>query len=198
MLISMPLLNEWFEGQIISWLLGTLVLAIMAFVIRNSPLFTSIGVTLVLLAWLLSGWAIWRGDNDLFAVAHIFEAAAYFYAAAGMVFYMFKDDVVSRDELFSVAAVFTLLAWGFAFLYSVCQQWYPNSFIAFQNPEAPRTWLELLFLSFAILSGVGMTDILPVSAPARVLSAIQMFAGVMYLTIVVARLLGMAKSSLHR
>ena len=111
---------------------------------------------------------------------------------------MFKDDLVSRDELFSVAAVFTLMVWGFAFLYSVCQQWYPNSFVALQNPEAPRTWLELLFLSFAIFSGVGMTDVLPISAPARVLTAIQMFAGVMYLTIVVARLLGMAKSALHR
>lgn len=198
MLISTPLLNDSFEKQVVSWLLGSLVLAIVALVIRNSPLFTSVGVFLVVMAWVLSAWAIVAKDETLFAVAHIFEAGAYFYGAAGMVVYMFKDDLVSRDELFSVAAVFTLMVWGFAFLYSVCQQWYPNSFVALQNPEAPRTWLELLFLSFAIFSGVGMTDVLPISSPARVLTAIQMFAGVMYLTIVVARLLGMAKSALHR
>lgn len=199
MLISLPLLNQHVEGPVVSWLLGTVALMMVALVIRNSPLFTWVGVTLVLLAGLLSGWALWTDNDGLFSVAHIFEAIAYFYAAAGMVVHMFKDDKVSRDELFSVAAVFTLFVWGFAFLYSVCQQWYPNSFIAFQNAESPRTWLELLFLSFAIFSGVGMTDILPILPAARVLAALEMFAGVMYLTLVVTRLLGMAKaSSLHR
>ena len=82
-----------------------------------------------------------------------------------------------------------------AFLFSVCQQWYPQSFIAFANAQEPRSWLELLFLSFATLSGVGMTDVLPISAPARVLVALEMFAGVMYLTMVVTRLLGMAGTS---
>ena len=194
-LISLPLLNDSFEGQIVSWVLGMVALMMVAMVIRNSPIFTTGGIVLVVISLSLSAWAALTKNNDLFALAHIFEAAAYFYAAAGMVMYMFKDHEVSRDELFAVAAVFTLLVWGFAFLFSVCQQWYPGSFIAFQNADSPRSWLELLFLSFAILSGVGMTDILPISPPARVLAAIEMFAGVMYLTLVVTRLLGMVNAS---
>jgi hypothetical protein len=194
-LISLPLLNDSFEGQVVSWVLGMVALMMVALVIRNSPIFTKTGMVLVFISLSLSAWAFISGRSELFALAHIFEAAAYFYAAAGMVMYMFRDHEVSRDELFAVAAVFTLLVWGFAFLFSVCQQWYPGSFIAFQNPDSPRSWLELLFLSFAVLSGVGMTDILPISPPARVLAAIEMFAGVMYLTMVVTRLLGMVNSS---
>ena len=181
-----------------SWLLGTLALIMVALVIRNSPIFTKTGMTLVILAMTLSISAVLTGRTDLLAYAHICEAFVYFYGAAAMVMYMFDDHEVTRDELFAAAAVFTLLVWGFAFLYSVCQQWYPQSFTALVNPDAQRSWLDLLFLSFAILSGVGMSDILPVSAPARVLTAIEMFGGVMYLTLVVTRLLGMANVKLKR
>ncbi|MFZ1891518.1 MAG: ion channel [Formosimonas sp.] len=197
-LISLPLYNNSFEEQAMSWLLGTLALIMVALVIRNSPIFTKTGMTLVVLAMTLSIWAVLSGREDLLAYAHICEAFVYFYGAAAMVMYMFDDHEVTRDELFAAAAVFTLLVWGFAFLYSVCQQWYPGSFTASVDSDAQRSWLDLLFLSFAILSGVGMSDILPVSPPARVLTAIEMFGGVMYLTLVVTRLLGMANGKLKR
>lgn len=194
-LVTLPLLHDTFEGQVLSWVLGSTALFVVALVIRNSPAFNKVGFTLVGLAWLISAVSVFGHLPNLLPLAHIFEAAAYFYAAAGMMMYMFEDTHVTRDELFAVAAVFTLLVWGFAFLYSVCQQWYPHSFIAAVDSEQPRSWLELLYLSFAILSGVGMTDVLPISAPARVLAAIEMFAGIMYLTMIVTRLLGMAAGS---
>ena len=197
-LISLPLYNNSFEEQAMSWLLGTVALIMVALVIRNSPIFTKTGMTLVVLAMTLSIWAVLSGREDLLAYAHICEAFVYFYGAAAMVMYMFDDHEVTRDELFAAAAVFTLLVWGFAFLYSVCQQWYPGSFTASVDSDAQRSWLDLLFLSFAILSGVGLSDILPVSPPARVLTAIEMFGGVMYLTLVVTRLLGMANGKLKR
>ena len=189
-LIALPVLSDSFEGQLVSWILSMIALMMVALIIRNSPVFTAVGLALVVSALSVSAWAFFTQRSELYAIAHILEAAAYFYAAAGMVMYMFADDIVTRDELFAVAAVFTLLVWGFAFLYSVCQQWYPQSFTAMFNSDEPRTWLELLFLSFSTLSSVGLSDILPVSPPARVLSAIQMFGGVMYLTLVVTRLLG--------
>ena len=59
------------------------------------------------------------------------------------------------------------------------------------EPDAPRTWLELLFLSFTILSGVGIGDILPVTPMARALVMLEQFAGVMYIALVVSRLIGL-------
>ena len=58
-------------------------------------------------------------------------------------------------------------------------------------PASPRTWLELLFLSFTSLSGVGLGDIMPVSAPARVLVMLEEFAGVGYIAAIVSRLIGL-------
>ncbi len=72
---------------------------------------------------------------------------------------MLQDHSVTSDELFAAGATFTLLAWAFAFSFSVCQQWYPGSFTAAVDPQSPRSWMELLFLSFSLLSGVGLSDV---------------------------------------
>jgi hypothetical protein len=52
--------------------------------------------------------------------------------------------------------------------------------------------MELLFLSFTTLSGVGLGDIVPLLPMARALVMIEEFTGVMYLALVVSRLIGMA------
>ncbi|NNC24568.1 two pore domain potassium channel family protein, partial [Salinisphaera sp. USBA-960] len=69
--------------------------------------------------------------------------------------------------------------------------WYPDSFVGAQRPGEPRTWLELLFLSFTNLSAVGLGDILPMSPAARVLTMLEQFAGVGYVAAVVSRLIGL-------
>lgn len=52
---------------------------------------------------------------------------------------MLRDHHVTRDELFAVGATLTLLAWGFAYAFFVCQTWFPGSFTGLQ-PEHPRSW----------------------------------------------------------
>jgi hypothetical protein len=128
----------------------------------------------------------------LFAWAQTLESLLYFYAAISLVIYMFKDDIVTLDELYAAAATFTLLVWAFALAYSVCQQLFPGSVSASLDPTNPRKWIELLFMSFSIQSGTGIGDVIPISAQARAISAIQMFTGVMYITIVISRLVGLA------
>ena len=48
---------------------------------------------------------------------------------------MLADHEVTKDELFAVGATFTLVAWGFAYVYTVVQAADPGSFIAAIDPE---------------------------------------------------------------
>ncbi len=112
----------------------------------------------------------------------------YFYTAVGLVMYMFNDNVLTRDELFAAANTFTVLAWGFALAYSVCQQLYPGSITGTLNPDQPRSWVELIFLSFSILSSTGYGDISLVHPIAKVIGTFQMFVGLMYMALIVSRL----------
>jgi len=52
--------------------------------------------------------------------------------------------------------------------------------------------MELLFLSFTTLSGVGLGDIVPLAPMARALVMIEEFAGVMYLALVVSRMIALS------
>ncbi|EOQ60944.1 hypothetical protein F935_03281 [Acinetobacter calcoaceticus ANC 3811] len=176
----------------LTWSLGVLALLLIAKVIRQTPMFTFLGLTFVSGA-ILSSVLIVLGYSNLYIqlFAHSCEALAYFSAAYGLFRYMFADRYLTRDELFAAAAVFTLIAWGFAFLYNICQLVFPYSFQNPNNPHALQTWLDLLFLSFSLQSATGLSDLMPITPPARVLAMLQMFCGVMYLALIVTRLIAL-------
>lgn len=176
----------------LTWSLGVLALLLIAKVIRQTPMFTFLGLTFVSGA-ILSSVLIVLGYSNLYIqlFAHSCEALAYFSAAYGLFCYMFADRYLTRDELFAAAAVFTLIAWGFAFLYNICQLIFPYSFQNPNNPHALQTWLDLLFLSFSLQSATGLSDLMPITPQARVLAMLQMFCGVMYLALIVTRLIAL-------
>ncbi len=173
----------------ISFGLAVPILALL--VVYRSPAVTWVATILVVPSILLTLTAGFAGFDHLLIWAHGLESLMYFYAAISLIMYMFNDNVVTLDELFAAGATFTLFVWGFALAYSVCQQLYPLSISGVVNIDAPRTWMELLFMSFSIQSGTGMGDIMPISNQARVIGIFQMFTGVMYLAIVVSRLVGL-------
>ncbi|MCY6413384.1 ion channel [Acinetobacter sp. VNH17] len=180
------------EYRALTWSLGVLALLIIAKVIRQTPVFTFWGLVFVSGAFLFSILIfIGYGTPAIQVTAYSFEALAYFYAAYGLLRYMFADRYLTKDELFAAGAVFTLIAWGFAFLYAICQLVLPYSF---QNPnqvQPLQSWLDLLFLSFSLQSATGLSDLMPLSPAARVLAMLQMFGGVMYLAVVVSRLIAL-------
>ncbi|GEP43887.1 hypothetical protein BGE01nite_31780 [Brevifollis gellanilyticus] len=171
---------------------GNLVLALTLWVVNRSPMVNWIGWTLAVPAVVLSLMAHLGNYPYSLVIGHLLEAALYFYAAVGLIFYMLADNEVTFDELLAAAATFTLLAWAFAFVFSVCQAISPGSFTGAVNPQEARGWLELLFLSFSVLSSVGLSDVIPIQPMARSLVMLEMFCGVMYMAIVVSRLIAMA------
>ncbi len=107
-----------------------------------------------------------------------------------MIRYLFDDDRVTRDELFATGAAFTVVAWAFAYVYAAAQVIWPGSFVG-AGGAGDRSWFELLFLSFTTLTSVGLSDVTPVLAHARSLVMIEQVAGVLYIALVVARLVGL-------
>jgi hypothetical protein len=187
-----PLLESSDAGRIAFLVFGNVMLALTLWVVNRSPVVNWIGWLLAIPAVGLSLAAHFGGRAELLAPAHLLEAAVYFYAAVGLISYMLADHVITSDELLAAGATFTLLAWAFAFAFSAAQIVLPGCFSGAGAPGEPRTWLELLFLSFSTLSGVGLSDIVPLRAFARSLVMLEMFCGVMYIAIVVSRLIALA------
>lgn len=190
-LLLYPLMDDTQSGRVLFGAVALVVVPLAVWVVSTSPAVNWIAWLLALPAMALSALAIAFDWPGLITVSAIFEATLYFYAAASLIAYMLHDHRVTTDELFAAGATFTLLAWGFAYAYFVCQAWYPGSFTGMVEPERPRRWIELLFLSFTNLSATGLSDILPLGAQARVLVMLEQIAGVGYIAVVVSRLIGL-------
>lgn len=170
---------------------GIIVLMLRVWVINRSPGTDWIAWMLAVPALILSVVSAFVDSTPLVVISSVIDAALYFYAAASLIAYMMSDNVVTTDELFAAAATFTLIAWGFAFLYFVMQIVWPGSFIGTSSAAQPQTFIEMLFLSFTNLSATGLSDILPASTSARVLVMFEQLAGVGYVAVVVSRLVGL-------
>ena len=187
-----PMMQDTSVGRGAFRVVGLLVLGAALYVVKRGPWLTGFAVSLALPVMVLSIWLAFHFDLRTQAITAALSAVFYFYATGSLIAYMLEDEFATVDELFAAGATFTLLAWAFAYVFLVCQFMLPGSFGAGAGPGGSRTWLELLFLSFTTLSGVGLSDIVPVLPMARSLVMIEEFSGVMYLAVVVSRLIAMS------
>jgi hypothetical protein len=168
-----------------------IVLALVVFLVRATPGLTWVSITLGVPAMVLSFVAAVTGTTVLDAYSAPLLAAFYFYAAYSLLRYTLADTRVTSDELFATGATFTLVAWGFAYVYLFVQAMSAGAFVAAQNPGDPRTWMELLYLSFTTLTSTGLSDVMPITPWARSAVMFEQLAGVAYLAMVVSRLVAL-------
>ena len=190
-----PLMEDTSAERALFGVVGLLVLGAALYVVKRGPWLTGFAVVLALPVVVLSIWLAFDFDPRRMVVMAALEAVFYFYAAGSLIAYMLEDEFATVDEMFAAGATFTLLAWAFAYVFLVCQALLPGSFGALVASGSPRTWMELLFLSFTTLSGVGLGDIVPLLPMARALIMIEEFSGVMYLALVVSRLIAQSTTA---
>ena len=189
--LAYPFLDDSTAGRAVLGVVQMGVVLIALWAVRRTPALSLVAVLLGSPAMVFTileafepstGWVV--------LVSAAFHAPFYFYISYGMIRYLFHDDRVTRDELFATGAAFTVVAWGFAYVYAAAQVFWPGSFVA-HDGGGDREWFELLYLSFTTLTSVGLSDVTPVEGHARSLVMIEMIAGVFYVALVVARLVGL-------
>jgi hypothetical protein len=186
-----PFMESSDVGRSLFSVFGIAILSLVVMAVRSSPGLTWVGVLLGIPATVLLLIQAVTRDDALLPYSSAFEAVLYFYAAGALIAYMLADHEITRDELFAVGATFTLVAWAFAYSYTVCQAIEPGSFTAAVDPTGDRSWMELLFLSFTTLSSTGLSDVIPIKPFARSLVMIEQIAGLAYVAMVVSRLVGL-------
>lgn len=133
--------------------------------------------------------AVFRDTDWITLTSGLLHAPFYFYVSYAMLRYLFHDDVITTDEYYATGAAFTVVAWGFAYVFSVVQVVWPSSFS--NDGGFDHSWFELLYLSFSTLTSVGLSDIVAVGEQARSVVMVEMMVGVFYVAMVVARMVGL-------
>ena len=178
-------------GRALFSIFGIAILGLVVRAVRSLPMLTWVSLLFAVPATITLGIQVVTASEELRPVSSALEAVLYFYAAFGLIRYMLADQHITRDELWAVGATFTLVAWAFAYTFTVVQAIEPGSYTAAVDPEAQRTWMELLFLSFTTLTSTGLSDVVPIKPFARGVLMIEQVAGLAYVAMVVSRLVGL-------
>ena len=190
--LAYPFLDEEFAGRAVVGVVQMGVVLLAVFAVRATSSLTWVAVTLGGPAMVLTVIEAAAPDTDWVVLASAaFHAPFYLFVSYSMVRYLFHDDVVTRDELYATGAAFTVVAWAFAYIYAAVQVIWPGSFVDYAG-EGELDWFQMLFLSFTTLTSTGLSDVLPVLDHARSLVMIEQVAGVFYVALVVARLIGLS------
>ena len=186
-----PFLEEGAVARALFSVFGIAILGLVVLAVRKTPGLTWVALLLGAPATVLLLIQAATDSSELLPYSSALEAVLYFYAAGALIAYMLEDHEISRDELYAVGATFTLVAWAFAYTYTVVQAIYPGSFTAAVNPEEQRSWMELLFLSFTTLTSTGLSDVVPIKPFARAVCMIEQLGGLAYVAVLVSRLVGL-------
>lgn len=189
--LAYPFLDGNVPGRAVLGAVQVLVVLAAAWAVRRTPTLSWVALLLAGPAMVFSVMEAVTDDADWAVLTSaLFHVPFYLFVSYALIRYLFHDDRVTRDELYATGAAFTVVAWGFAYVYAAAQVVWPDSFISYEG-EGPLPWFELLYLSFTTLTSVGLSDVYPVMDHARSLVMVEQVAGVFYVALVVARLVGL-------
>ena len=193
--LAYPFLDESRAGSAALGVISVVAVGLALWVVRSTPALTLIALALGLPAVLMTVLeAVLPGEDWVTLTSALLHAPFYFYVAYSTIRYLFHDDRVTTDELFAIGAAFTVVAWGFAYVYVAVVIVVPGSIAPLS--DGSERFFELLFFSFSNLTSVGLSDILPAASHARSWVILEQVAGVLYVAMVISRLV--ALSTLRR
>jgi hypothetical protein len=116
--------------------------------------------------------------------------------AASLLMDIARSRRVDMNVVFGACCVYLLLGLIWAAVYSLLESAAPGSFDLSGRPDGAESAASgLVYYSFITMTTVGYGDIVPLSPPARALSALQGLVGQLYLAIVIARFVGLEIST---
>ena len=109
-------------------------------------------------------------------------------AIGGLLSSIFHARVITPDVIRGSISVYLLLGVFYALFYVIVYAIEPSQF---SESFQPDSFSAYIYFSFTTLTTLGYGDISPAGSMARTLSSIEALTGQLYLTIIIARLVGL-------
>ncbi|MCE7083175.1 potassium channel family protein [Streptomyces sp. ST2-7A] len=157
-----------------------------------------VGVAIV-----FSCFAVWsvvdRQDTAAALGRHLSVALFQLALIASLVLFVFRRHHRPGPELILAAiSVYLLLGAFFAACFTAMELSAPGSFTDLASPDTAIDWSLLMYFGFVTLATVGYGDVVPLTPWAQSLAAMQAVVATLFLTTVIARLVGVYTMSPRR
>jgi hypothetical protein len=175
----------------IRWILNmslTAVLVSSVFALSDGPrerIFSAIfSLPMFLFFWAGS----WTANPTVSLAAEVSGVFFFVYAVITTLRYVFRSEQVTLDVIAAAIVVYLFLGFIWAFAYQVVEFIWPGSF-ALPDGVVPNDGV-FVYYSFVTLTTLGYGDITPVGNRAGTLAIVEAIIGQLYMTVLVARLVG--------
>ncbi len=194
LLVIYPIISAQLTWEI---LIDIFVIAILIYgVIIASRTKTHFLISLALaLIFLICGWFAQAESNQTVELISSFSGATFFsYVAVILLQEIFRQgERISMSMIYSAVSIYLLIGLAFAFFYLAFSILVPGSFSepAFMSDDPQAQLYGFIYFSFVTLSTLGYGDISPNTIQISAFVYIEAIIGQLYLTILVARLVGL-------
>jgi len=200
-LLSFFIMFPFMELTRVSYVLMTIFLSLVLFFgVLASGTARNISKTSIILGCsaLICLWAEYFHSNIMTIwFGKVVFCIFFIYVAVVMIGKIIFNNIITANTIFGSACVYIIFGFIWAFLFSL---------IAYHNPEAihfpetkevalirgvERILFDCFYFSFVTLTTLGYGDITPVSKVAKMLAVLEGVIGQLYITMLVARLVGL-------
>ena len=184
-----PILEELGYGGMIFTILVSTLLLLAAYAVSERRGQFILALSLAGPSFVLRWINNFREGPWLVFVADVLTILFLVLVAMLILSHVLKAERVSREKIFGALSVYLLLGVIWAFLFLFVDFLVPGSFRYGQ--DRALTGVEMVYYSFVTLTTLGYGDIVPISPSARALATLEAVTGQLFLTVLVARLVGL-------
>ncbi len=195
------------DGSLVSLLLYQslylLLIGAGLLIVRENPLEFRILVVLGVV-WGVVGLFYAFNQTEIWALLAGYVAIGLFQAMVAWVLirYIFTSRSINSDIIFAASAVYLMLGAVFVPIYGITETltFAETSIHAFNDATVGDAelfpWQNFIYFSYTTLTTLGYGDITPATWWARMITSTQAIIGVLYITVIMARLVGLYASQL--
>jgi Ion channel len=182
----------WYPGLARMAMTGLFVIMLLSAVVTvcEGRITAWIAFWLAVPALVFSALKLWVEWTPVVVLGDLFDIAFIGFTVTISLRFLFRADRVTHGTIWASLCVYLLLGIVWADVYSLLD--YPNQGAFTERMELGGEGSVVpLYYSFVTMTTLGYGDISPLTPTARLLSSLQAVMGQLYLTVLVARLVGL-------
>ncbi len=192
--VSTPLVALFQQGVLALNVVAAFVLVAGSYALFERRRLFVVAVLLSVLSIATTGLLLLTQQNWAAVLSHSCVIVLITYLSVAILGYVLRGARITMDKIFAAVCVYMLIGYAWTFAYALIEEVQPGSFLATAG-GAPHGYVErvlqMRYFSFMTLTTVGYGDIVPHSSAARTLAALEAVTGQIFLTVLVARLVGL-------
>ncbi len=199
LMILIPILYPHPLGQILLNIMLTITMLFSLYTVSQKRRLVVSALILAGLTFLTMWYSHLTVNSTVAFVSLCLGFAFFMFTTVSILFHIFNEEDVTIDEIAAAISTYLLIGMSGAFLYGIVDYLIPGSIVS-TTPVSPMILMhgsdfpyfaDYIYFSFTSLTTLGFGDVVPATPVARTFSYLEAVIGQIYLTVLVARLVGL-------